>query len=647
MPKNQEDLQAKLKALEATSIKQAEQLAEREATIDGLRHELNLRRHDIYQLRWWMEQVKRDVIALFRSQTWKIGRLAIRTTCRLLWRKPDSTVENHLLAIMEEYTGGFHQASEPASSHDEVYTADRAAGLREETLQAARKQVADLPQKPIAVMAVTTFNRKAYLDECVRTWHHTKSDHFRWRLIVADDGSSDGTQDYMAQMALPDVEVHLIYNQHDGIPHQNNAIFKALNGSGFDICFMADDDMVFHEEGWDLSYYYQILRTGFDHLVYFSTDWHAPIHAEIKNSLVSFASCEYAQGGFYTITQHVLDTVGYNDCLNFGKHGLEHVDYTARCCRAGFNLYTHLLDIPHNEYYMALQIRDMYMPALSERDKKAENPEHILAKKRTVIATDNRVYIPFNDSATDRAPQRLSIIIPHYAGDKTRNRNLEYILTYYHQINPEAQIIVAEQKTNSVVPGFVDHIYIENEHPFSRSLGFNEGVRHADGDVFLLVDNDCIVNEDLLREFVSGTQYAYLDMVIPFAYLYDLSEEETKAGIVKDVIGGGEKRDRQSFGGATLITKTAYRKVGGFDPQFFGWGMEDNAFYEKCRVLLTVYRAEDFRLYHLNHTREGSVETLKKTEEYRANCLEYIKIKHFTKEELLTYIDHLGVDHFT
>ena len=42
-------------------------------------------------------------------------------------------------------------------------------------------------------LAITTFNRLNYLKACLDSWIQTRSIDVDWTLIIADDGSDDGT----------------------------------------------------------------------------------------------------------------------------------------------------------------------------------------------------------------------------------------------------------------------------------------------------------------------------------------------------------------------------------------------------------------------------------------------------------------------
>ena len=629
-------------------------LAEHQQQINKLTRQTELQQSHAHILSIWLEKLDHDMTDLLQSVTWRWGRLWVEAACYLSFRKPGLTAKDHIHDLLSGFRDWQQETVLPAHQPDSLPPHDmngietrHSTLLRIETMRRTREYFAEIRTKPKAILAITTYNRIDYLKTCVNQWLSTKSDQLDWSLIIADDGSTDGTKEYIHALEIKDIAVDIIENDRVGVHSQQNLITSKIDGSGFDICFMVDDDIIFNEEGWDLAYYYKAKTTSYEHLVYYSVTWKPGIHFITHEHLVSMATHEHVLGCFYTTTQNIIDRVGYIDCIDFGKRGWGHIDYTTRCCRAGFNVLVHPLDLADSEHFISLQPREDYVSSLPKEEEMDGNVGTDLAIKKKVVNSDNRVYVPYNDHLSRPAPRRLSVIIPHAAQSPIRQRNLEVTLKYYHNMAPEAQIIVTEQNTRSDLPDFVEHIPIKNERAFSRSLGFNEGVKRADGDVYLLVDNDCIIDPTLVRGFLSGDRYPYFEAVLPYDFFYDLTEEETLEAFITGIFEGGEKRhwrEEPGVGGAMLITKDAYRKIGGFDPQFFGWGGEDDAFYSKCTRLLAMVRADEYHLYHLNHPIDAHILV---SEDREKNKQEYQRIRDLTHADLLEYIKGLGTDHFT
>jgi len=245
------------------------------------------------------------------------------------------------------------------------------------------------------VLAITTYNRCAYLRQCIKTWVDTRSPDVSWRLIVADDGSTDSTLNFISSLHIPDTTIDIIKNNRDGVHHQTNTILKCLDNSKFDLCFKVDDDVYFEYPSWDMLYYKAILDSGYEHLCLYDPTWK---HAKTKvdhGALVGLTDATSVMGCFFTLTQNIINKVGFFDTKQFGKSGLGHTDYTARCCRAGFNEYSAPLDVRGSYKFIRLQSRENYRPAVSMAIRNKENTEEVLQRKLTLVQNQKRMYVQY------------------------------------------------------------------------------------------------------------------------------------------------------------------------------------------------------------------------------------------------------------
>ena len=95
------------------------------------------------------------------------------------------------------------------------------------------------------VFGITTYNRKRYLKKCIDTFIKTRNKDLNWTLIVADDGSKDGTIQYLESLYIQDTPIHIIKNNKTHITRQTNSIFEVANHLDYDFGFKADDDVYF------------------------------------------------------------------------------------------------------------------------------------------------------------------------------------------------------------------------------------------------------------------------------------------------------------------------------------------------------------------------------------------------------------------
>lgn len=259
------------------------------------------------------------------------------------------------------------------------------------------------------IHGVITYNRLDYLKEHISTWDATRDKSHNWILLIADDGSKDGTQDFLKNLTIEGVRVECFFNKCRGVHHQVNQVLKRSSEIPFDIGFMAEDDMYFIQSGWDNLYIKAIKVSGFEYLCYFGKLWvkhqYGPtFHDKTKclydekRKIQSEVSAYPSMGCFWTFTKNILQKVGFFDLLNFGVSGNGHTDYAFRCCRAGFNKEKTLFDAFRSEKYIAMQDENYHQSQITsgEVDINMIGVPDKFHKSR-VIGDIRRIYIPYNE----------------------------------------------------------------------------------------------------------------------------------------------------------------------------------------------------------------------------------------------------------
>lgn len=247
------------------------------------------------------------------------------------------------------------------------------------------------------VVGVTTYNRLDYLREFVESWDKTRNRNYEWTLIVSDDGSSDGTLEYLDALRIEGVSIHVVKHQRVGVHESTNSIIDRCILMDFDYGFKCDDDVIFKSIGWDDAY---IDAMGeYPYLCNYNTSWRPAKPIATSAKCVAYANAYYSQGALWTFTKAVIAKLGWFDVKTFGFKGYGHIDYSVRASRAGFNEMANLFDLKDSAAYLTLQAQD-YKPALSETSMKQDFglvvDEALKDRMRNLILEGRRdvVYVP-------------------------------------------------------------------------------------------------------------------------------------------------------------------------------------------------------------------------------------------------------------
>lgn len=247
------------------------------------------------------------------------------------------------------------------------------------------------------IYGVTTYNRLEFLKDNLESWDRTRDKNHQWVLMIADDGSNDGTVEYIRSINFG-CSLLFIQNPRGGINFQTNTILKSASQMDFDYGFMANDDIEFLKSGWDNAYIGAIQDSGYDHLCFFDEVWCPNKDHEIygcHGSIRSVVLPEHSQGCFWTFTQKVLEKVGYFDPA-FGFFGWGDTDYTVRCCRAGLNSPQAAFDISDSNTYLR-HWKPNYYPSISDVDRYADNKGERLKEKKDLIRGRRNLFVPFDE----------------------------------------------------------------------------------------------------------------------------------------------------------------------------------------------------------------------------------------------------------
>ena len=237
-------------------------------------------------------------------------------------------------------------------------------------------------------LGITTYQRPDYLLHLLHSFIATtlNSEH-EWFVAVHNDE--------LKELKLPfDYPVKVLYSDREGVHVGKNKLLRYAYEQGFDYGFICDDDIHFMQDGWDSLYLDAIQQSGYRHLVYYNRWWRKERHKpKVQGTLQAYGPALRALGCFWTVTPEVINKVGYLDVEHMGFRGIGHIDYTMRCCRAGFNDMHHCWDAKGSDDYIAMQLKS-YEQSLPK--EVVHHYRRMQRPKLRLAHTKNRIYVGYH-----------------------------------------------------------------------------------------------------------------------------------------------------------------------------------------------------------------------------------------------------------
>lgn len=161
-----------------------------------------------------------------------------------------------------------------------------------------------------------------------------QSSGYRESLFVVDDGSTDPEHLSFLDRLPPDVSV-IRRPRNGGISRAKNTCLRVLADHGFDVGFIAEDDIAF-SPGWLNAYLRAHEATGIEH---FSWAWDDDPSGRMAKEIIevrgfAVAKTNLVNGVLLSLTPRILDIVGGFRVLP-APWGHEHTNWTKRIIKAG------------------------------------------------------------------------------------------------------------------------------------------------------------------------------------------------------------------------------------------------------------------------------------------------------------------------
>lgn len=199
---------------------------------------------------------------------------------------------------------------------------------------------------------------------------------------------------------------------------------------------------------------------------------------------------------------------------------------------------------------------------------------------------------------------RQQIIIPWREIDCVyRKRHFNFLYEYYSK---EFDVILGDR-----------------EGEFNRSAARNSGVNETTSEVAVIIDADNYIPYSQIHNAIRSAMRRDI-LVKPFSSFGYLTEDSTEEfynfhGVVEIEPKFIDPSQNDFTGGAYVMKKSLWQKLGGMDEGFVGWGAEDDAFHLLCRnnkIGIKYVDGYDYHLYHPAHRVTSEFNYKKLVKEY-------------------------------
>ena len=266
--------------------------------------------------------------------------------------------------------------------------------------------------------------------------------------------------------------------------------------------------------------------------------------------------------------------------------------------------------------------------------------------------------------------QHLTMLFHVRIDTKERARNLKIITDYYKQHCVNYECIFIEDNITQDVPDIIElqenytYIFKKNNAAWNKCASFNRGIALAKSEILAFHDLDAILNIDQIINTIEilksdntlGLVYPYngnflcvdtslkdkFEKTLDIACLYEHFPKQVYVNYSNSNVLVGAIN---SVGGCVLGRRDNVIKAGGYNPNFKGWGYEDNEFPNRVHKLgfgVTRLSGKQQVLWHLPHDGEGASPKADNPH-YQENNKICQFIETQTKEKIQAYIEGWSV----
>jgi GT2 family glycosyltransferase len=525
--------------------------------------------------------------------------------------------------------------------------------------------------------AVITCDRPAFYNKCINSikpgWYD--------KIITVDDGNIPVTR------SSDDI---VINSGGKGVGHAKNLAIKCLLDNGCEYIILVEDDMVFTDNLFK-AYIAAHKKTGIHHFMF---GYHGPANKggvsggpPKPRKIIDYGDIKVALnlhcvGAVTFYTRECLENVGlYDEKL---VNAFEHVEHSYRLAKAGYSTpYWWWADIPNSLDYVNEQACSEHSSSIRPRQDWQSNIQKaakVFLEKHGVspVGVPNLNLTEVLNILKIRKPTEPISFVVHYREDtEERRKNFKIIYNYYKAIYPNCEFVFVEdgpEKTiEHIVRGNDQYIFHKSDAIYNKCIGYNIGLENAINNIVCFLDIDCIVSIDSLSRSIETISNIDNSICIGYNGVAIYAEYKLK----KQITGTGSANGNipklfehlqstvdvsnirnlyttdlytvgnvNAVGGCLIAKRNTFKDINGFNPNFKGWGYEDNEIISRAKILgktVTSVTSTDSKyfLFHLPHEDSYKVALTDKSNHkfYKHNEQLVQKVERFNKKQMETYIE--------
>jgi predicted glycosyltransferase involved in capsule biosynthesis len=257
----------------------------------------------------------------------------------------------------------------------------------------------------------------------------------------------------------------------------------------------------------------------------------------------------------------------------------------------------------------------------------------------------------------------ISFIVHLRKDSEERVKNTNIVIPYFHSLISDCEFILVEDDTESnlnfLQQDSVKYYHLTNTGTYNKCRSYNYGLTKATKDIVCFLDIDCIISEEnLLLSIKQATNntgifigynrtcmyfnYNVKNQIKTYKNLYEFLDSFVDKNNIYTLFKNNNYTitNTKAVGGCLMGKKKTFESMNGFNPNFKGWGYEDDEIISRARILeIPVYAINSAKpfLFHLPHDtdlhRDKSDHTF-----YKHNHAEVSKVEAMNKQQLTDYI---------